>query len=372
MSLLERRLTPANSRAATAASMAVAILAAMAVTALLFAAYHANPLTAFYALFHEPFATFRGFGYALVKAAPLTMIALGTIVCWRSGFGYLGFEGCFVIGSAGAAWAALAASPGGLIGPLPFLVFLPLVLMVSFLCGGLWAALVGIVRVRLGGNEVLISLMMNYVAILIVQYLVSGPMRAAGSLPETERFPAATWMPFLFPTSGPHGSRAHFGIVIAIAAAALVWMLLRRMTLGYELIVTGFNPAAARYAGINAGRRIILAAFFGGGLGGLAGMMELLGVQHRLMDGISGGVGFIGMIVALLARLNPLAVVPTAILYGGMTVGADAMQRRAAIPSSVNLILQSLIVLFLLASELFLRYRINWSALRPKRSQRAA
>jgi simple sugar transport system permease protein len=357
-----RRLAPLDSPAAIAVSMAVAVAAAMAVTSLLFLAYSANPFAAFYALFHEPFATFRGFGYALVKAAPLTFIALGTIVSWRAGFGYLGFEGCFVMGSAGAAWLALATANGEMIGPLPFLIFLPMAVLVSFVCGGIWAGLVGLMRVRLGGNEVLISLMMNYVAMLIVQYLVAGPMRAAGSLPETERLPNATWLPFLW-----HGSRAHLGIVLAIAAAALVWLLLKKLTLGYELQVTGFNAAAARYAGIDAGRRMLLAAFLGGGLGGLAGMTELLGVEHRLMDGLSGGVGFIGMIVALLAGLNPLAAVPTAILYGGMTVGADAMQRRASIPSSVNLILQSLIVLFILAGGFFRQYRLNFAAFRLKR-----
>jgi simple sugar transport system permease protein len=132
-------------------------------------------------------------------------------------------------------------------------------------------------------------------------------------------------------------------------------------------VVTGLNPVAARYAGIDVGRRILVAAALAGGLGALAGTVELLGVQHRLMDGISGGVGFVGIIVALLARLNPLAVLPTALLYGGMAVGADAMQRRANIPSSITFILQSLIVLLVLASSLLLHYRVNLAALRWSR-----
>jgi simple sugar transport system permease protein len=139
-------------------------------------------------------------------------------------------------------------------------------------------------------------------------------------------------------------------------------MLLQKMPLGYELIVTGLNPLAARYAGIDVPPRLILSAFLGGGLGALAGMVEVLGSQHRLMDGVSGGVGFIGIIVALLARLNPLAVIPTALLYGGMSVGADAMQRRANIPSSITFILESLLVLFVLASDVLRYYDINPSA----------
>jgi simple sugar transport system permease protein len=241
-------------------------------------------------------------------------------------------------------------------------MFFPLVVALSFAAGAVWAGIVGLLRARFGGNEVLISLMMNYVAILLVKYLVSGPMRAAGGLPETEQMPRGTWLPFVL-----SGTRAHAGIWIAVVAVVLVWVLLRKTPLGFELIVSGLNPKAARYAGIHVGGRLLVAAALGGGLGALAGMVELLGVQHRLMDGISGGIGFVGIIVALLARLNPLAVLPTALLYGGMTVGADAMQRRAGIPSSITFILQSLIVLLVLASQLLLRYRIHFSALRPGR-----
>ena len=365
--LFERRLTPADSPLAVASTTALALLAAMLLTSFLFISYGANPLQAYFALFHEPFATLRGFGYALVRASPLALIALGTIVSWRSGLAYLGFEGCFVIGAAASSWLALLTAPGSRIGPLPLALFLPLAILVSFTAGGIWAGAVGVVRARLGGSEVLISLMANYVAIFILQYLVSGPLRAPGSLPETRQLPRATWLPFVLP-----GTRAHAGILLALAAAALVWVLLKKMPLGYELIVTGFNPLAARYAGINVAQRLVLAAFFAGGLGALAGTVEVLGSQHRLMDGISGGVGFVGIIVALLARLNPIAVVPTALLYGGMSVGADAMQRRASIPSSITFILESLAVLLVLISDVLRYYRINPSALWDRRSETVA
>ena len=347
MKLIERRVSPADSPLAIATAMVLALVAAMLITSLLFALYGANPLRAYFALFHEPFATLRGFGYTLVRTAPLTLIALGTIVSWRSGFGYLGFEGCFVIGAAATTWLALFTS-------IPSWAFLPAVLLLSFAAGAVWAGLVALMRARLGGNEVLISLMTNYIAILLVQYLVSGPMRAPGGVPETALLPRATWLPFILP-----GTRAHAGILLALLATLLVWMVLRKTSLGYELIVSGLSPSAARFGGINVGSRLVLAAFCAGGLGAWAGTVEVLGEQHRLMDGISGGVGFTGIIVALLARLNPLAVVPAAVLYGGMTVGANAMQRRAGIPSSITFILQSLIVLMVLASDIFRRYRVN-------------
>ena len=359
--LFERRLTPADSPLAILGRTSAAFLAAMIITSFLFRIYGANPFVAYFALFHEPFATLRGFGYALLRTSPLALIALGTIVSWRSGFAYLGFEGCFVIGASATAWLALPSATGAQHPPLPFFLFLPAAILVGFLAGGAWAGLVGLVRARLGGNEVLISLMSNYVAIFILQYLVSGPLRAPGSLPETPLLPRATWLPFILP-----GTRAHAGILIAIAAAGLVWMLLQKMPLGYELIVTGFNQSAARYAGIDVGRRLVLAAFFAGGLGGLAGMVEVLGSQHRLMDGISGGIGFVGIIVALLARLNPVAAIPTALLYGGMSVGADAMQRRVSIPSSITFILQSLAVLLVLAFDVLRFYKIDLSVLRRR------
>lgn len=353
--LFERRLTPADSPLSIFVVTASAFVVAMFVTSFLFVSYGASPFQAYFALFREPFATLRGFGYSLMRASPLALIALGTIVSWRSGFAYLGFEGCFVIGATASGWLALLTLSGAQIGPLPFVLFLPFAILIAFAAAGAWAGLVGLIRARLGGNEVLISLMSNYVAILILQYLVSGPMRAPGSLPETKLLPRSTWLPFILPRT-----RAHAGILIAIVAAGSVWMLLQKMPLGYELIVTGFNPSAARYAGIDVGRRLVLAAFFSGGLGGLAGMAEVLGSQHRLMDGISGGVGFVGIVVALLARLNPLAVIPTAILYGGMSVGADAMQRHASIPSSITFILQSLAVLLVLAFDALRYYRINF------------
>lgn len=350
----ERRLAPADSPLAILVRTAAAFIAAMLVTALLFRSYGANPWHAYFALFHEPFATLRGFGYALVRASPLIFVALGTVVSWRSGFIYLGFEGAFIIGAVVSSWVALSTAPGAFFGALPFSVFLLLSFALGFLAGGVWAGIVGILRARWGGNEVLISLMSNYVAIFLLQYLVSGPMRAPGSNPETPLLPRATWLPFIL-----RGTRAHAGILVALVTAALVWMLLEKMPLGYELIVTGLNPFAARYAGIDVPRRTVLAAFFAGGLGALAGVVEVLGSQHRLMEGISGGLGFLGIVVALLARMNPIAIVPTALLYGGMSVGADAMQRRANIPSSVTLILESLAVLFLLAADLLRYYKFT-------------
>ena len=342
--LFERRLAPVDSPLAIAGCMIGSVVLAFLIGIVLIMPFVSNPIDAYVALFDASFGSLRGFGITLNRATPLILVALGTCVAWRSGFGYLGFEGCLTLGAAAATWYALLALDGGVIASMPFLAFLFIASILAFLAGGAWAGGVGVLRSRFGGNEVLISLMANYVAILIVQFLVSGPMRAAGNLPET------TWLPIIIP-----GTRTHAGILIALLAAAAIWLLMSRMRLGYEFVVTGLNPRAARYGGINVGQRYVLAAVFAGGVAALAGLVEVLGTQHRLLDGLSGGMGFLGIVVALHAKLNPLAVVPIAILYAALSVGADAMQRSTGAPSSIIFILQSLILLSVIASD-FLRY----------------
>lgn len=361
MAIFRKRMAPSESVLVIAGINVLAVLAALAVGAILFLPYTDNPFAAYRALFDTSLGSLRGFGVTLNTAAPLILVALGTCVAWRSGFGYLGFEGCLTIGAAAAAWYALAPVNEQIGTMAGFVLFLAVALAISFGAGGLWAGGVGYLRSRFGGNEVLISLMSNYVAAFFVQYLVSGPMRAEGSLPQTPRFPTGTWLPTIIP-----GTRGQAAILVAGAAAVLVWLLLGRMRLGYELIATGKNPVAARYGGINVGARYVLAAFIAGGLGAMAGLVEVLGTQHRLLDGLSGGVGFIGIVVALLARLNPLAVIPVAVLYASLTVGGDALQRRIGAPTSIIFILQSLIVLFLMAGELLRHWTLDLPARRRK------
>ncbi|QKJ85330.1 Putative deoxyribose-specific ABC transporter permease protein [Paramixta manurensis] len=353
--LLERRLAPVDSPAAIVAITVGAMLVAFILAGLLFMPFGGNPLTAYGFLFRAAFGSVRALGLTLVQGTPLTLIALATIVIWRAGLGYIGFEGCFLMGAAASSWIALAGTPQGFPLLLPHWLYWPSVLVAAFVAGALWAGWVGVLRVRFGGNDVLISLMANYVAIFLVQYWVSGPMRAPGDLPQTPRLPTESWLPYLM-----SGMRAHWGAAIALFATLWVWWLIRATPAGYEIIVSGLNPKAARYGGINVGKRQMSAVLLGGGLAALAGLCAVLGVQHRLMDGMSGGVGFIGVVVALLARLNPLLVIPTALLYGGLEVGGSAMQRQTGLPTSVVLILQSLLVLLIIAGDVLRYYRLRW------------
>ncbi len=350
---IERRLVPASSVGALVLSNGIAIVAALVLGGLLFLPYGINPLVAYGELVSQAFLNLRGFGFTLNKAAPLILVGIGVIVAWRGGFGFLGMEGCLLIGAAASSWVALFALAGKPLEGLPFALLLPLIMAASFVAGGLWSGLVGFLRARFGGSEVLVSLMMNYVAVFVVQYLVSGPMRAAGDLPQTPLLPKESWLPIFL-----DGTRAHAGIFIALACAVVVWLMMRGSVAGYELIATGLNPKAARYGGINVARRTLIAATVCGGFGALAGTLEILGTHHRLLDGLSQGTGFIGIVTALLGKLDVVGTVIASILYGGLTVGGDAMQRHSGLPSSVVLVIQSLIVLFILASDLLRSFRI--------------
>jgi general nucleoside transport system permease protein len=352
---IERRLAPINSVRATLLSNAAAILAALIIGGLLFLPFHISPMTAYADLVGEAFFTWRGLGYTLIEAAPLILVGLGTIFAWRTGFAYLGFQGCLTVGAIAAAWLALQVGPGHLLGELSVAAFLPIVLLGSFLAGGAWSGLVGFARARFGGTEVLVSLMANYVAALLVQYLVSGPMRAPGDLPQTPLMPRETWLPIFIADT-----RANIGIFIALAAAVVVWLVLAGTVVGYEMIVTGLNPRAARFGGVDVGRRTLLASTVCGGLAALAGPIEILGNQHRLLDGVGEGLGFIGIVAALLGKLTVGGTVIASILYGGLTVGGNAMQRHSGLPSSVVLVVQALLVLLVLASDIIGRYRIAW------------
>jgi simple sugar transport system permease protein len=353
--LIEKRLEPAESPLVVAGLTFFSIFLALALGALLFLPFDINPLQAYLSMFLQSFGDLRGIGFTLVRATPLIFIGLGTILAWRTGFFYLGFEGTLLVGASMAVWAALLCAPGAAIGTLPKAVFFPLVFLASFVAGGAWAGIVGILKGRFGGNEVIVSLMFNYIAIFLVNYLVSGPLRAPGDLPQTPRIPAETLLPFIIPDT-----RAHAGLLVALIAALFVWFLMRKTPLGYEMIVAGLSPRAARFGGINVGGRQILASFLAGGLASWAGLVIVLGVQFRLLDGISEGTGFVGIVAALLGKLHPIGTVVASILYAGMGVGADAMQRRTGVPSSVIFTVQSLIVLFILASDLLRYYRINW------------
>jgi simple sugar transport system permease protein len=203
-------------------------------------------------------------------------------------------------------------------------------------------------------NEIITTLMLNYIAILWLQHLYYGPWKdpQGYGFPGTAQFPAFAWLPRLT-------GRLHLGLIFALVAAGLIWLILARTRWGYEIRLIGENPATARYAGISITRNVVLVMLLSGGLAGLAGMAEVAGISHRLQQGLAVGYGFTAIIVAWLAKLNPWAVIVVAVLLAALLVGGDQIQISMGLPASVALVLQGAILFFMLGGDIFTRYRLR-------------
>ena len=356
--LIERRLTPIGGPGFGIAIALAAMATGLLLGGLLFIPFDSAPADGYSTLFREGFGTSRGLGDTLVRTAPLIFIGLGTIVTWRAGFFFLGFQGCLLMGATGSALVALAAADGRPLDWAPTAVLIPLTLVAAAVTGGIWSGIVGYLKACHDGNEVLLSLMMNFVAAFVLNYLVSGPIRAEGALPQTERFDESAHLPLLL---GP-SNNLHLGVIVAVFLVAVVAGIFRSTALGYDLSAIGHNARAAHYGGIDIAKRTIQAAVLGGALAGFAGWSQVLGVQYRLLDGLDTTTGFEGIVAALLGALTPVGTAVSSFLLGGLSVGAQVMQRRSGIPASMAQVIQGLIVLAILASGPLRYYKINLRA----------
>ncbi len=356
--LIERRLVPIGGPGFGIAIALAAMATGLLLGGLLFIPFDSSPVDGYSTLFREGFGTSRGLGDTLVRAAPLIFIGLGTIVTWRAGFFFLGFQGCLLMGATGAALVALPAADGRPLDWAPTAVLIPLTLVAAAVTAGVWSGIVGYLKARHDGNEVLLSLMMNFVAAFLLNYLVSGPMRAKGALPQTERLDESAHLPLLL---GP-SNNLHFGVIVAVLLVGVIAGVFHLTALGFDLSAMGHNPRAAHYGGIDIAKRTIQASVLGGALAGLAGWSQVLGVQYRLLDGLDTTTGFEGIVAALLGGLAPIGTAVASFLLGGLSVGAQVMQRRSGIPASMAQVIQGLIVLAILASGPLRYYKFNLRA----------
>lgn len=277
---------------------------------------------------------------SLVRAAPLMLVALGVAISFRSGILNIGAEGQILVG-------AVAGAAVGLALPwLPKYILLPLIFLAAFAAGAAWGGIAGGLKAYWGVNEILSTVMLNYIAAQIYIFLLRKPMidpqeLAYGTgIPQTAQLARNAWLDRLIP-----GMRLHTGIFACVIIALLVWLLLWRTTLGYRMRACGAERLAARYAGMNVQRYLLLAMLFAGGLAGLAGAMELTGVHRRALEGLSAGYGFSGIVVALFGGLHPLGIIPASALFGLLIVGSDMMQRTVGIPAHIILAVQGLIII---------------------------
>lgn len=312
----------------------LAVLLALVVAAPVFVLAGASPVESFDALFSGSFGSMRAFADVLNRADTLLLLALGIAVCLRAGFFNIGAEGQLWLGALGA--TIVAINWGG-----PPLLGIVLSTLVGMVFGALWSLIVAVLKIYAKVDELIGSLMLNYVAILLIGALTFGPLQAyrAG---QTERIPQELFLPTLF------GTRLHAGFLLALATVVVVWLVLYRTTLGYELRTLGGNPAAARFSGINAKRATISVALIGGAICGLAGANAVLGVQHVLLSTFSPGWGYTAIAVALLGGLAPAGILLAAVLFGALEIGASNMQYAAQVPAAMGGLIEGLILIFFL------------------------
>ncbi len=330
----------------------LAVLFALAVGAVILLLLGANPIEAYAAMISGAFGSTFGITQSVAKATPLLLVGLGICIAFRASVINIGAEGQIILGALAATAFSLAFRT------LPGWLLIPLTMLAGFAAGALWGFIPGVLKARFGVNEILSTVMLNVVATQILLAMLKGPLMdtvgvTAGTfLPQSEQLPEQVWLPKLVPTT-----LMHSGAIVAVILAIVVYIFLWRTTIGYRIRAVGLNPDASRYAGIRVPGYQALALTLAGGFAGLAGVIEVIGVQHRLLDGITSGYGFSGIVAALFGGLHPLGVIPASYLFGSLLVGADKMQRAVQVPSSLVNVLLGLIVLFVVGSQYYARKR---------------
>ena len=308
-----------------------------------------DPFAAYAAMAQGALGDVHAVAETLVKAIPLMLTGLGVAIAFRMLFWNIGAEGQLAMGGLAATWVALYASD-----PLPNWSVVPVAVVLGMLAGAVWAAIPAILRAYLNVNETITTLMMNYIAILLVSHMYHGPWRdpEGYGFPGTARFPEVAWLPRIY-------DRAHAGLFLAVIAAAILWFVLQRTKWGFELRIAGENPQAARYIGISIPRLIIKAMLVSGALCGLAGVCEVTGVMRRLQQGLTVGYGYTAIIVAWMSQLNPWGVLLVAFLLAALLVGGDQIQMAMGLPAAMGLVLQGALLFPMLGGSLFAEYRLR-------------
>ena len=338
------------------ASPLLALVLTVVIGVVLFLALGKDPVQGLRVFFWEPIRSSYALGELVVKATPLLIIALGLALCFRSNVWNIGAEGQYVMGAVFATGIALMADNAS----SPW-VMVPSVLLAGVLGGMVWAGITAFLRDRFHANEILVSLMLVYVAIMVLGYLVYGPWKdpLGYNFPQTKTFEAATQIPRLF-----KGSRINMGVFLALLGALLLWVFLFRTRAGWAQQIGGLAPHAARYAGFSSSRAIWLALLVSGGAAGLAGALEVAGPIGQLTPYVPVGYGFAAIIVAFVGRLHPVGMVFSAILMSMFYIGGELAQSRLGLPKSLTGVFQGLLLFSLLACDVLMNYRLRWA---PKR-----
>jgi simple sugar transport system permease protein len=355
--MLKLEARPEPSQSMTLLSPLIALAITLLIGAALFALQGKAPLSALAMFFVEPIKDAYAVSELLVKATPLLLIALGLSVCFRGNVWNIGAEGQFILGAiCGGGVAMRAASDSGR-------SIIVLILLAGVAGGMLWAAITALLRDRYHASEILVSLMLVYVAELLLGYLVSGPWKdpLGYNFPQTITFAASTKLPKLV-----LGYRTDIGVPIALAALAGCWVFMFRTYAGFQLQVGGLAPAAARYAGFSSRRALWTALLVSGGMAGLAGALEVAGPLGQLTPYVPAGYGFAAIIVAFVGRLHPVGVLFAALLMSMFYIGGELAQSRMGLPKSLTGVFQGLLLFALLACDTLIHHRMRWRGSRRR------
>jgi ABC-type uncharacterized transport system permease subunit len=330
-----------------------AIAAALIAAGVFFKAYGVSPLRAYHLILTGALGSTVGLAETVRRTIPLLLIGVGLTVAFRALFWNIGAEGQLLVG-------AIAATGVALFVPMPEALRLPTMFVAGFAGGAAWAFIPALLKVRLGINDVISTLMLNYVAAFVVQWLILGPWKGptARGFAYTDKFPVSAMIPRI------PGTTVHWPtLILGVIAAVIAYVWVARTRQGFEIRVVGENPSAARFAGISQGKVIIAVMLVSGGLAGLAGVGEVAGVQRMLLDPskLSLGYGYTAIIVAWLARRNPLAVLVTSVLFGVIMAGGDVIKVSLGLPFQLVNVFNGLILFFLIGSEMFMRYRVSFA-----------
>ena len=339
----------------------VALILALLLGAVMLILLGANPIEGYAALLEGAFGSTNAIADTVVKATPLLLVALGICIAFRGGVINIGGEGQMILGALTATALGLAVpeAPGWLI--------VPLALILGFAAGAIWGGIPGYLKARFNVNEILSTIMMNAIAVQLMNMMLRGPMidknqKGAAAIPQTPRLADAFDLPRLVPT------RLHLGALIAILLAIAVYFFLWRTTIGYRIRAVGLNAHASRYAGISVERNIVLSLLLSGAFAGLAGATQVYGVNHFMITdgtaaGFTGSAGFNGIVVALFGQLHPIGSIPASFFFGALLVGANKLQRAVQVPAAFLTALNGLVVVFVVSSEIWRRRRLRKRAI---------
>ncbi|MFO7584870.1 MAG: ABC transporter permease [Anaerolineales bacterium] len=342
----------------------VAALAAFVIGAVMLLIMGTNPLVAYRAMLNGAFGNQNALAETIAKAVPLLLIGLGICISFRAKVINIGAEGQMIVG-------ALLATAFGLAVAWPGWIVLPMAMFIGFFGGAVWGAIPGALKAYFNVNEILSTVMMNAIAVQLMNFMLGGPMmdpqqaQALGKLPETARLDSAYHLARLMPPT-----RLHAGVLIAIGLAILVYILLFHTTLGYRIRAVGFNPFASRYGGIRVRRQVVIALLLSGAFAGLAGAVQVYGLNYRMITdgsptGFTGGAGFNGIVTALFGGLHPLGAIPASFFFGALLVGANSMQRITQVPSAFVIVLNGMVVVFVVSAAI-------WKEIRERKRRMAA